>query len=540
MTPHGPARLAVFVVCIVLCGCSSAPTPDPSQTSCAALSSTSLTHYDQMSSAFLDDATRHPTDNLSGEVAWNTRYYLESLLTAYEATGNQKYTQAFLDSGAWVMNLLQTIPVMNAPDATAPGASGPTINATGWPTILGNYGTAVPIPTADGKTSLYAQNLTPAGDGVLSYFQVTQQSDGSLQLAWLGPSAQVLQSASVATRSDLESFAAQPLTWNEETGQSYGRVILTGAGLPAPGQYLLTTPFAPTVFHEQTGGILIPFVRFLLFAKEHPEIADSATLAQWTSQIVAVAASYENQFISDNAGGLRFVNPQWLPNSAAGIDAPADYIFMEARFRLLLYLVTGDSTQLSIARGLVSHQQMFHWQTNSTGWLALKVWPCVISWTTRASAATGSLWDSFQYDPTTPAPATDASFVADFLQTAQHYGLVSQLGIDAASYEHQQAAFTAYMLHGPSAALVGPQGVMRANFPTETSTKNDPVVYSVDPYAAAAWTPNELSEALFSSVYWNWIMQYGSAPQNEPIGYFLRAWARSEASQLSVCAAHKQ
>jgi hypothetical protein len=535
VTPHVSALIVVLALSVSVCGCGSAPSvADPSP--CANISSTALNHYDQMSAGFLDDLTRHPPDNLSGTVVWDTRYYLESLLIAYQATGNQKYIQAFLDSGARVMNLVQTISVQNVPDPTAPNATGPMINVTGWPTIVGNYGAAVPIPTADGKISLYAQNLEPAGGTPVSFFQVSQ-SGGGLELAWLGPNDQILQSNTITSMSDLEALAAQPLVWNEENGQSIGRIVLTGSGLPAVGQYAVSGYAGPTVFHEQTGGILLPFVEFLLIAKDNPDIADSTTLAQWKSKIVSVAAGYENQFISDGAGGLRFHNPQWLPNAAADVDSPADYIFMEARFRLLLYVLMGDPTQLSLARGLVYHQQSFHWQADAKGWLTLKVWPCVVPWTGKSSAPLGSIWATFQYDPDTPAPSTDASFVVDFLKSAEKYGLTSQLGIDPTSYAHQQAAFNGYMLRGSKGPLVGAQGVMRENFPIEGSTDKDPILYSVDPFAPAAWDEPDLSNAFFSGIFWNWIVQYGQSPQGYPPGYFLRAWARSEAAQVSGCQA---
>jgi len=491
-----------------------------------------------MSTDFLDEATRHPTTNVDGEVVWNTRYYLESLLTAYEATGNPKYIQSFLDTGTSVMNLVKTVSVTNVPDPTFPGATGPEILETGWPTQLSNFATPVPVPTADGKTSLFAQSLLPGGGA--QDFQVTQQADGSLQLSWLDENDLPLQTYTVKSLSDLQALTAQPLFSEPANAflqsQSLGRIIATGGGLPAPGLYLRGA-VEETVWNMQSGGILLPFAEFLLLARSKPGLAPVSTVAQWTSTVLSISGSYEDQFNPDGSGGLRFHNPQWLPNPVADLDAPADYVFVEARLRLLLYKLTGDPHHLAIAKGLALHQQSFHFQANKDGWLELKFWPCVVSWTSRAGAPAGSIWDSFQYDPSSPAPSTDASFAADFLDSAQKYGLVSQLGIDPASYAHQQAAFTRYMLRDDSSALFGPQGVMRTNFPTSTSRKSDPVVYSADPFSAAAWIPRELSDRFFGNIYWNWMTQYGQSPQNYPVGYFLRAWARAEAARMSSCQA---
>lgn len=455
---------------------------------------------------------------------------MESLLTAYEATGNAKYIQAFVDSGTWVMNLVQTMSVLNVPDPTAPGATGHTINVTGWPTLTNSFGTPVAVPAANGKVSLYAQTLS-TGD-VIAYFQVTQQSAGSLELAWLDPNANVVQSNSISTVAGLKAFAAQPLVW----GQTVGRIFLTGAGLPAVGRYQVNANFEKAIWHEQTGGILIPFTQFLLLAKKNPEIADPATVQEWTSKVVSIASTYENEFLSDGAGGLRFINPQWLPNSLAGTDAAADYIFADATFRLLLYELTGDPHQLAIARGLAVHQQTFHWQVNSQGWLELKFWPCIVSWSDRASAPTGSIWSEFQFDPTDPAPAEDASFMVDFLNSALKYDLFSQLGINPTILKVQQVTFLNYMVGGMSFPFTGPQGIMRSSFPIPSSTPNEPIFYSADPWAPSAWAPPQLSNEAFTNANWNWMQKNADEPKNYPVGYFLRAWARSEAAQTALCA----
>ncbi len=501
------------------------------EASCADITPNALTHYDQMSAAFLDELTRQPGNNFGGNVVWNTRFYLESLLTAYQATNNRKYIQEFLASETRVMNLSATLQVLDAPDPTAPGSAGPSIEVMGWPTLLGSFGTPVAVPTGDGNTSMYIQSLK-SGD-VVATFQVIQQGPGSLQLAWLGPSNEVLQANTVSSVSDLKALAAQPLIYSQTAGQSLGRIIPTGVGLPAVGQYPANTAFVKTVWHEQTGGILLPAVEFLLLAKDHPEIADTNTVEQWTSKVLSIASSYEDELISDGGQGLRFRNPQWLPNAIAGVDAAADYIFVEAKLRLLLFELTGDPHELSLAKGLVLHQQNLHWASNAEGWLQLQVWPCIVAWSNRTNAAAGSIWDQFQFDPSTAAPSIDASFVVDFLDTVEKYQATSELGLRADIYDVQRAAFIDYMVGGTTFPLAGPQGLMRASFPVATSTKSDAVSYSA--FAAPAWLPVELSDPLFTNANWRWMKQFGLTRQGYPVGYFLRAWARSEAAQLTSC-----
>jgi hypothetical protein len=78
---------------------------------------------------------------------------------------------------------------------------------------------------------------------------------------------------------------------------------------------------------------------------------------------------------------------------------------------------------------------------------------------------------------------------------------------------------------------------MRASFPTASSTLYDPVSYSPDPWAASAWAPPAVSNRIFTNANWNWMQEYGENPQGFNPGYFLWAWARSEAAQMSVCSA---
>ncbi len=284
-----------------------------------------MPNYDRLSAQFLDEETRHPSDNYGGGVVWGTRYYLESLLTAYEATGNPKYIQAFLDSGQSVLNLVQTIMVVDAADPGEPWppGSGPLLSVTGWPTAVGFYGDPVPIPTPSGQVSFYAQSLDVA-DGLV----ITDQGNGTLQLAWTA-GGNVLERHAVRSVADLEVLGSKLLVW----GQSVGRIKPTGAGLPAPGIYVVSPEEIKMWNSEQAGGILLSFAHFLLLAKQNPGIVSEATQAEWASEIIKVATGYEDTFISDGHGGLRQHNPLWLPNVTANLDAPLDYIYSEATMR---------------------------------------------------------------------------------------------------------------------------------------------------------------------------------------------------------------
>jgi len=521
---------------ILLAGCGGRNIPLDPAVPCGKPSSSTLPNYDRLSAKFLTDDTSHPLTNSGGNVVWGTRYYMESLLTAYTATGNPKYIQSFMQTGAWVMELEQTLSILDMVDPSAPGnlATSPTIDVQGWPTQDGIFSGSVAIPTPTGQTSLYAQNLDPSLPTAPIYLEVIPQSDGSLELAWVryGP---VLISYTVRTEADLDAIAEQPLVSNPAAGTStLTRIKTTGLGLPAPGTYRVNIPIV-TIWHEQTAGILLPFVRLLLLAKEHPGLIDENTQEKWTNTVVAVANSYTDHFLSDGSGGLRFHNLYWLPNSVADTDVAMDYMAAEATMRLFLYQLTSDPNQLAIAKGLVQHEQNSHWYFTSQGWLALQYWPDLVPWSNRAQAPPGSIWDSFQFDPATPAPVTDGVFFNDLLHFANALGLKQDVGIADSVYLASRATLEQYLAYGSDASVSPSAPILRADFPSMKSSASDGVTASDNPFAGAGYLAPEITNQLFITANWNWMLANGQTPQGWPIGYFLRAWARSEAASQGVC-----
>jgi hypothetical protein len=515
----------------VLTGCASSPSKPDFAANCSKLSPKSLVHYDSLSQQFLDTDTQNPGDNSGGGIVWGTRYYMEALLDAYEATGNLKYIQAFVTTGTSVMNALQSLTVVNAADPSAPGrpVDSPTVTVSGWPTQLGSFSESVAIPTENGQTALYAQNLDPSDPNGPIYFEVTPAEGGGLTLSWVG-ATQTLVSNTIHNASDLSALASAPLI----EGQSYARLSPTGLGLPAPGTYQVNSPIR-TIWHEQTGGILLPFARFLLMAKRQPGLADPKTIAAWTSEVLSTAGSYQAEFVPDPDGDLRLRNPIWLPNATAGTNVAADYVAVEATMRMFLYALTGDSAQLSIAQGLVAHQKIHHWQLSERKWLLLKSWPCLITWSTRASAPEGAIWDQFSYDTTSASTVEDGATYVDLFHQASVLGLASTLGITPDIYMANQRTLREYLFADPNVVATRPAGLLRGSYPTATSRGSDPLTISQYSYSSAWYVAPEVADSTYINANWNWMMRFNQNPQGSPIGYFLRAWARSEAAELSIC-----
>jgi hypothetical protein len=523
----------LFAMCslAILGGCASSPSKPDFAANCSKLSQASLVNYDALSQQFLTPDTQNPSDNSGGGIVWGTRYYMEALLDAYEATGNLKYIQAFITTGTSVMKTVQTLTVVNVADPSAPGGTvdSPTVSVSGWPTQLGSFSESVAIPTVNGETSLYAQNLDPTDPNGPIYFQVTPATGGGLTLSWVG-ATQTLVSNTIHNAADLSALAAAPLI----EGQSYARINPTGLGLPAPGTYQVNSPIW-TIWHEQTGGILLPFTRFLLLAKSRPGLADANTIAAWTSQVLSVAGSYQDEFVPDSDGGLRLRNPIWLPNALAGTNAAADYVAVEATMRMFLYALTGDPAQLAIAQGLVTHQKNHHWQLSDRNWLLLKSWPCLVVWSTRANAPEGAIWDQFAYDTISPSTVEDGATYVDLFHQASVLGFASTLGITPDIYMANRRTLKEYLFAEPSVVATRPAGLLRGGYPIATSAAHEALTNSQYSYSSAWYVAPEVADSTYINANWNWMMRFNQNPQGTPVGYFLRAWAMSESAELSIC-----
>jgi hypothetical protein len=286
------------------------------------------------------------------------------------------------------------------------------------------------------------------------------------------------------------------------------------------------------VWHgEQTGGILIPFVRFLLLAKLRPSIADPVIVQEWTSQIVNIADSYENQLVTDGDGGLVITNPYWMPGTDASTPAPSDYINAEITMRMLLYELTGNSQELALAKGVLTHE-MTNLQTSSAGWLLLKDWPDIHSWSSKSQAPYGSIYDTLTYYNLNESATVEGGLFVETLQTAVDYNLVSDMGLSASLYGTQLATFEQYIRIPYSGAMA----LVSEEYPTPTSSPGDPVVPSPIPVVAAFYLPPVTSPASFVCDNWKWMLnneQSFEAGYGEAVGFPLRAWAQSEAAALT-------
>lgn len=423
-------------------------------------SETILPNYNRMVTIYLDEATKCPTNNDSGEVVWNTRYYLESLLTAHNAAGSPDYLDRFRETGECVMKF-------------AP-----------WPTQAQMYG----IPIQVGP-SLYAQSMNPS----TAYVKVGSETE------WLDANQDALGRA----------ILGAPLVWNN-TPLPYGRLF--GSGPAISGLYDVSKRYS-TAWDEQTGGILLPFAKYLQIQPD----------PKWLNTVLSIATENEKNLEDDGKGGLVLVNSHNLPNLNAGVNSCTDYTVVEIDLRYQLYKLTGNVHQLEIARRMIQHE-LQNWNIDpQTGYLLLKFWPNEKSWNSQAEAPVGNVLDVFQYDNTTPAPVTDASFFTDMLHDLKDGGL-----IPVSIYEAQKQTFNRFI----SKVEPGSAGIIKAYYPWSGMQDNSTIAFADDRYASDGWLFPELADSAFIGTNQQWMHQYNQMPRipQNRIGYFLRAWSRVDAS----------
>jgi len=516
---------------IWLCvGCGTEPPAPLSIIGCsskspeiASPSSNSLAHYDAAVADLLDEATQHPTTNDGGQVVWNARYYMESLLTAYEGTGNAKYINSLIDTGNAVLGLAQTLQVPDVSDPSALGpseiASAPQRTITGWPTTLGTLGQLVSIPTTNGKTAFYAQTLWPSPGSGAGFLQVSSSPSGGLVITF-ELDGSVWQSYTVQSQSDVDALVSQPMIW----GSTLGRVLApTGLGLPAPGLYPLDSPIQAVWHSEQTAGILLPFVRFLLLAKQRPAVADQGTVQTWTSKVLAIANSYEDEMLTDGAGGLVLTTAYWMPSPYAGLPVDTDYINAEISLRMLLGVLTSDAHQFSLAQGLLMHE-MTNLPLSSQGWLLIRDWPDVPSWSEASNAPKGSIWTSLSTAyAKTPESSEEGGFFVETLQIATDNEVGKEVGLTEELCQAEAKTFQEYL----RLPLSGSEPLVRAAYPTTTSKASDPPDYSDDAVDAARYAQPITENQSFVCDNWNWMLNNGMT-REAGVGHVLLDWARSE------------
>jgi hypothetical protein len=416
-----------------------------------------------------------PQDTPDGHesAVWNSRFYLEALCMAYRRTRNPHYAEDFIRTADWILDEVKTLSVSTLPDPTRQdhfGQPGPRKTLVGWPTNTQALGMPILIPDLEGQPSLWVQNLRPTMDHAATHFRVEEDPAGGVRLGWWN--GQDMETRSYPTGRSLDELRQQFSRY----GHSYGRIVPMGKNMPQPGFYRCDQAL-PSIRHaDQTAGLLLPILKFMVQTDYFAEGRDREHWERWKATIARVLATTGDCFVEDGAGGLILRNPSYLTHAHAGLPVPANYAYVEIMARLLYYRLSNDPEQLSLASRLLQHQRS-HWKVSDQGWLILAYWPDGPQWASNWQGL--SVWEAMNADPALPEESSHIFFLTELLDLAQGLGLSQALGLDP--YRAVLArALEEYVLNLPRGGAKGV--IQRDRLPSMRSTSSDPLVPLDNPF----------------------------------------------------------
>lgn len=274
-------------------------------------------------------------DNLSGRIAWNEQYLMESLINMYEATEDQRYVRLFIKHADHVLSIRDD----SAYRWDFMGRMRP-----GWQTG-GYYTLGIPkmISDIEGLPSLEIQAIHRAGNGNTSV-EVTKDGNNEFTLIIRNnfrrkdPIIKKFEHLHMSTVEEHVNSFLSPEDWIY--------VKKTGLNSPAPGIYPLKETYR-TVLHElHTPLIGIPFLRFAALVFEEKKLQGYKEKAM--AYVIAFEKSYrdyKNSWREDRDGGYFVFEPGgrfW----ASGLPVPYNGLSANGRFLLWLYKVTGNPEYL--------------------------------------------------------------------------------------------------------------------------------------------------------------------------------------------------
>jgi hypothetical protein len=416
-----------------------------------------------------------PQDTPDGHesAVWNSRFYLEALCLAYRRTRNPRYAEDFIRTADWILDEVKTVSVSTLPDPTRQdhfGRPGPRKMLVGWPTNTQALGMPILIPDLEGQPSLWVQNLRPTMGQAATHFRVEEDPAGGVRLGWWN--GQDLESHAYPTGRSLADLRHAFSRY----GHSYGRIVPMGKAMPQPGFYRCDQAL-PSIRHaDQTAGLLLPILKFMVQTDYFAEGRKRERRERWKATIVRVLATTGDCFVEDGAGGLILRNPSYLTHAHAGLPVPANYAYVEIMARLLYYRLSGDLEQLSLASRLLQHQRN-HWKVSDQGWLILAYWPDGPQWASNWQGL--SVWEAMNADPTLPEESSHIFFLTELLDLAQDLGFSKALGLDPFRAVLART-LEEYVLNLPRGGAKGV--VQRDRLPSQRSTRADPLAPLDNPF----------------------------------------------------------
>ena len=287
--------------------------------------------YDHLLSYAYSQGLFHYSDNHQGRIAWNTAYFLDSLLNMFVVTGDVHYLDIFIAYGDEVLRFRDDI----AGRIDFTGRSRP-----GWQTdAYYTLGKPYVLPSVTERASLRIQGVHLFGNNH-TVVRVIPEDEQHFTLEVSNDFRQTTPKVvhyRHLTMDTVESVVNAHLSpWD------YIQVSRLGDTPPAAGTYPLLRTYSVVLHGEHTPGINVPFVRFAALVRQKglkgyfQEKADV-----YLQKALESYKDYSGLWRTDDQGGYFIFDPK-SPFWCAGCPVPYNVLSLHGRFLLWLSLATGE------------------------------------------------------------------------------------------------------------------------------------------------------------------------------------------------------
>jgi len=281
-------------------------------------------------------------DNHRGRLAWNTAYFLDSLLNMFVATQDPRYLDLFVEHADALLALRDDF--AGRSDFTGRARPGWQANAhytLGRPYVL---------PDAAGRPSLRVQAIRLSGnDHTVVVVRPEDERHFTLEVQNDFRRAEPLK----IRYEDLTLGTVEAVVNADLSPRHLIRVWRVGDAPPAAGRYELKETYAAVLHSEHTPAINIPLARFAALVYQRPDLASYRPAADtYVRRCRESYQDYADLWRTDDEGGYFVFDPR-APIWSAGFPVPYNGLALHGRFLLWLYNATGDAVYRTRAEALL-------------------------------------------------------------------------------------------------------------------------------------------------------------------------------------------
>lgn len=301
------------------------------------------------------------SNNHTGRVAWNTSYFMDSLLNIFLVTRDTHYLDLFVTYGDAVLSIRDDM--LNRRDFT--GRARPGWQANAYYTL----GKPYILPTVTGEPALRVQGIHLSGNDhtiVRIISEDEQRFTIEVRNDFRRTTPQVIRYPGL-TMDTVESVINARVS-----PRDYIRVERIGDAPPSEGVYPLRQTYAAVLHGEHTPAIIIPFVRFVAIVYKNNLINYYEKADFYLQKVLESYQDYVKLWRVDTQGGYFIFDPE-APFWCAGCPVPYNGLALHGRFLLWLSLVTGEDAYRQRAM-VLAHRLRRAMEITPEGTLRMPYW----------------------------------------------------------------------------------------------------------------------------------------------------------------------